>query len=57
MAEFCLACMNRLGGTQLTEADVVLLDDLCEGCGRVVPCVVRYRSPPEKMILISNKVL
>ncbi len=44
MAEFCLDCMNRLSGTHLTEADVILLDDLCEGCGEIVPCVVCYRS-------------
>lgn len=50
MAEFCLRCLNRMDGTRLTEKDVILLDDFCEGCGRVVPCVVRYRSPLEKAI-------
>ncbi len=48
MAEFCLDCLNKMDGTHLSEADVVLLDDFCEGCGKVVPCVVRYRSPLEK---------
>jgi len=49
MAEFCLNCLNKLDGTHLTEADVILLDDLCEECGKIVPCVVRYRSPLEKI--------
>ncbi len=49
MAEFCLSCLNKLDGVQLTEADVILEDDFCEGCGKVVPCVVRYRSPLEKV--------
>jgi len=49
MAEFCLDCLNKLDGTHLTEADVILMDDLCEGCGKVVPCVVRYRLPWEKV--------
>ncbi len=40
MSEFCLDCLNKLDGTQLTEADVILQDDLCEECGKVVPCVV-----------------
>ncbi len=49
MAELCLDCLNKQGRTQLTEADVILLDDFCEGCGKIVPCVVRYRSPLEKI--------
>lgn len=48
MAEFCLDCLNKLDGTHLTEADVVLLYDVCEECGKVVPCVVRFRDPWEK---------
>jgi len=39
-----------MDGTRLTKKDEILLDDFCEGCGRVVPCVVRYRSPLEKAI-------
>ncbi len=50
MAEFCLNCLNRMNSTHLSEEDVILLDDFCEGCGRIVPCVVRYRSSFEKMI-------
>jgi len=50
MAEFCLDCLNKLDGTQVSEADVILLDDFCEGCGKVAPCVVRYRSPLEKFV-------
>ncbi len=50
MAEYCLRCLNKMDGTHLSEKDVILLDDFCEGCGQVVPCVVRYRSPLEKII-------
>jgi len=49
MAQFCLDCLNKLDGTKITEADVILLDDLCEECGKVVPCVVCYRSPLAKI--------
>jgi len=45
MAEFCLDCLNKLEGTDFTEDEVVLMDDLCEGCGKIVPCVVSYRFP------------
>ncbi len=50
MVEFCLDCLNKLDGTQLTEADVILLDDFCEGYGKAAPCVVRCRSPLEKAV-------
>ena len=50
MAEFCLDCLNELDGTHLTEADVVLAEDFCEECGKVVPCVMRYRTAPEKLL-------
>jgi len=50
MAEFCLKCMNEMDGTHLTEADVILDFDLCEGCGKVMPCVIRYRMWPEKVV-------
>lgn len=50
MAEFCLDCMNKLDGTHLTEADVILEEDLCEGCGQIVPCVIDYRTPLEKVL-------
>lgn len=45
MAEFCLACLNKLSGTSYTEADVLLSReaDLCENCGKLVPVVVRRR--------------
>jgi len=50
MAEFCLDCLNKLDGTDLTEADVILSDEFCEGCGKIVPCVVRFRDPWERTI-------
>lgn len=45
MAEFCLACLNRLSGTSYTEADFLLSRevDLCENCGKMVIVVVRRR--------------
>ena len=45
MAEFCLACLNKLSGTSYTEADFLPSReaDLCENCGKLVPVVVRRR--------------
>ena len=46
MAEFCLECWNRLNGTKLTEADMVVDHralDLCEGCGEYKPVIVGKR--------------
>lgn len=53
MAEFCLKCLNKMDGTKLTEADVIIDHDeldICEGCGQWQPCVVRYRTPLERLI-------
>ncbi len=50
MAEFCLKCLNEMDGSHITEAEVILDDDLCEGCGKIVPCVVRYRTPLERFL-------
>ena len=50
MAEYCLSCWNRINGKKDTEADVVLLDDLCEGCGEILPTIVRYRTPVERFL-------
>lgn len=44
MAEFCLACFNQKlnpTGKELTEEDVILQWDFCEGCGKNLPCVVQ----------------
>jgi len=57
MAEFCLDCLNKLDGTNLTEEDVILEDDFCEECGRYVPCVVRYRTPGERFFLFPSTML
>ena len=45
MAEFCLACLNKISGTSYTEADFLLSweVDLCENCGKMVNVVVRRR--------------
>ena len=45
MAEFCLACLNRLSGTSYTEADFLLSrePELCENCGKRVNVGVRRR--------------
>lgn len=44
MAEFCLECFNKMNGTHLTGLQVIREFDLCEGCGEIKPCVVRYRN-------------
>lgn len=44
LAEFCLDCLNEQMGTHFTDKDVLLEDDLCEGCGEVKPCVIVIRS-------------
>ena len=35
MAEFCLDCWNKMNGTNESEYDYIISDDLdyCEGCG------------------------
>ena len=46
MAEFCLNCWNKMNHTRLKEEDVILSSelDICEGCAKVKPTVVRYSS-------------
>lgn len=49
MAEFCFACFKEIDGDQtLTEDDVVMDIDLCEGCDEWKPCVIRVKTPFEK---------
>ncbi len=44
MAEFCLDCFNEyFADEKVTEADVLMEEDLCEGCGEWKPCVIRLR--------------
>ena len=45
MAEFCLACWNRLNHTESTGRDWLLSKepDLCEGCGEWKAVIVRPR--------------
>ena len=45
MAEFCLACLNEISGTDYTEADFILSKEreLCENCGKMVRVVVKRR--------------
>lgn len=45
MAEFCLACLNEISGTDYTEADFILSKEreLCENCGKMVRVAVRRR--------------
>lgn len=54
MAEFCLECFNRLGGTNYTRRDVVLDPDLCEECGEVKPCVVVLRRRVRFKLMIQD---
>ncbi len=46
MAEFCLDCWNEMNGTHYTPEQVVLEEDLCEGCGEWKPVVVGFRGNP-----------
>ena len=46
MAEYCLECMNKYimeEHEQLTERDVKLGFDLCEGCEKFKPCVIAIK--------------
>lgn len=45
MAEFCLDGWNQINESQDTEKDWVLSKEpeLCEGCGKYVPVIVRKR--------------
>ena len=47
VAEFCLKCFNEMfrerNKRDLTEKEVRLETDLCEGCGQVRPCVMEVR--------------
>lgn len=45
MAEFCLDCWNQINESQDTEKDWVLSKEpeLCEGCEKYVPVIVRER--------------
>ena len=47
MAEFCLDCFNQMNDTKLTDKEVILEDDLCEGCGEVKPCVMTIKKSPK----------
>ena len=47
MAEFCLECFNQMNDTKLTDKEVILEDDLCEGCGEVKPCVMTIKKSPQ----------
>lgn len=50
MAEFCLKHYNELFDENLTEKDVVLELDFCEGCGAVKPCVICEKSAFSKLL-------
>ena len=47
MAEFCLDCFNKTNGTKLTDKDVIMEDDFCEGCSKVKPCVMAIDKSPK----------
>ncbi len=47
MAEFCLECFRKIDGDMsLTENDVIMDMDLCEGCGEWKPGVIRVKDTP-----------
>lgn len=60
MSYYCLECLNKmetLKNNPLKEIDVVMYYDICEGCGRMVRCVERFRSFPEKLLWIGEKIV
>ncbi len=49
MAEFCFECFRKIDGDKsLTENDVIMDMDLCEGCGEWKPCVIRVKDEPSR---------
>ncbi|MBQ5910582.1 MAG: hypothetical protein IIW94_01050 [Clostridia bacterium] len=40
MADFCLKCFNETWNKNLTEEQVLLCTDFCEGCAEEKPCVI-----------------
>ena len=47
MAEHCLKCFNKYfteENEKFAEKDVILKEDLCEGCGEIKPCVMRIKT-------------
>ena len=42
MAEFCLDCYNKLNHTNYKRWQVILADDLCEGCGQYTKTIVVF---------------
>lgn len=53
VAEFCLACWNKLNDTHYTEAEMVIDHkelDLCEGCGQYKPVIIRERGPVGRLL-------
>lgn len=53
MAEYCLDCYNKyMSEKKLQEKDVIMEDDLCEGCGLWKPCMIVIK---ERNILTDLK--
>jgi hypothetical protein len=48
VAEFCLTCYNKLFDKNLTEKDVKLSPDICEGCGEIKDTIVTIKNRPRK---------
>ena len=49
MSEFCLECFNKFWDKDLTENQVSLAKDFCEGCAKNKPCVIKvYPLAPKK---------
>ena len=46
MAEFCLKHYNEMFDANMTEKDVVMEMDFCEGCAEEKPCVISIRRKP-----------
>lgn len=46
MAEFCINCINKLitnKNNKLDTTDVITETGLCEGCGKIKPCIIKVK--------------
>lgn len=48
MAEFCWECWNKINKTDKPKHEFVLSKelDICEGCGKIKPVVIRLKGFP-----------
>lgn len=59
MAEFCLECWKEIGGTEATENQYIVSEELelCEGCGEWKHVIVSERSFFDGLIFHPIKLI